>query len=203
MTDENDLNKMRQYWDGQAPTFDQDADHGLRDAHVRSAWDKLYVDHLKPKQKILDIGCGTGSISVLLAELGHEVTGIDLSPKMIDLAKSKASDAKKDIVFHVMDASYPQFDVNKFDVIVCRHILWALPHQKDVLKRWLGLLRESGNFMFVEGFWHTGGGLRSNTILSMLPENVTHAEIIQLSNQPQLWGGEVTDERYVIVGQVS
>ncbi|MGB4872206.1 MAG: class I SAM-dependent methyltransferase, partial [Candidatus Promineifilaceae bacterium] len=40
---------------------------------------------------ILDIGCGTGSLSAVLAGLGHQVTGIDLSPVMISIAQTKAA----------------------------------------------------------------------------------------------------------------
>ena len=66
------------YWDGQADTFDDGADHGLRDSQVRDAWRRLLLAHLpSPPAAIADIGCGTGSLSVLLAGEGYAVTGLD------------------------------------------------------------------------------------------------------------------------------
>ena len=46
-----------------------------------------------PKQ-ILDLGCGTGSLSVLMAKKGYDVTGIDLSNEMLALASAKANAMK-------------------------------------------------------------------------------------------------------------
>ncbi|MDD2836016.1 MAG: class I SAM-dependent methyltransferase, partial [Methanothrix sp.] len=65
--------------------------HGIKSDEEREAWKQalqsvLGMGHLS----VLDVGCGTGEISLLLAEMGHQVTGIDLSPKMLALARSKA-----------------------------------------------------------------------------------------------------------------
>ena len=43
-------------------------------------------------KRLIDLGCGTGSISVLLAEKGYEVTGVDISCEMLSAALKKASD---------------------------------------------------------------------------------------------------------------
>ena len=55
------------YWDNQAATFDEQPDHGLRDPHVRAAWEQLLLPRLPPAPAMVaDLGCGTGSLSVLL-----------------------------------------------------------------------------------------------------------------------------------------
>ena len=69
------------YWDSQAATFDDEADHGLRDPLVRDAWRRLLLPHLPAAPaSVADIGCGTGSLSVLLAGEGYAVTGVDFAP---------------------------------------------------------------------------------------------------------------------------
>ena len=95
MTKEKQLNETRQYWDAQATSFDQEPDHGLNDLNVLAAWTELLNTSLPtPPANLLDIGCGTGSLSIVLAQLGHHVTAIDLSPAMIEQAKKKTAVAE-------------------------------------------------------------------------------------------------------------
>src|SRR6185503_7313394 len=135
--DEKRLQESRQYWDDLAPSFDDDPDHGLSDGRIRETWTELLKTWvLATNTTVLDIGCGTGSLSVILARLGHTVTGIDLSPSMISLARTKAAAYGLEIEFHIMDASHPQLAERQFDVIICRHLLWALPEPEQVLQKW-------------------------------------------------------------------
>ena len=133
---EDSLREVRQYWDDEAESFDNEPDHGLADPTVLAAWTGLLKSwQPKPPAKILDIGCGTGSLSLILARLGHEVTGVDLSPKMIVRAKEKAAMAGIPITFEVMDAAQPCFPGKFFGGIVCRHVLWMLPNLPSVLQK--------------------------------------------------------------------
>ena len=130
------LQESQQYWDNSASTFDDEPDHGLRDPLIREAWTELLKTWLPhTSSTVLDVGCGTGSLSVVLAELGHKVTGIDLSPLMILQAQTKSAAHGFQIEFHVMDAAFPQLSSQQFDAIICRHLLWALPEPEQVLQR--------------------------------------------------------------------
>src|SRR5205807_1788333 len=125
-------------------------DHGLRDPHVRRAWITLMAGLLPAgPAAILDIGCGTGSLSVVMAELGHAVTGIDFSPDMTAQARAKAAAAGRRIAFEIMDATEPSLAPAQFDAVVCRHLLWALPQPAVVLRRWAALLRPAGRLVLV------------------------------------------------------
>ena len=65
-------------WDGYANDFDDEADHGLRHPQVRAGWQALLVPLLPQRPaRIVDLSCGTGSLAVLLAELGNGVSGVD------------------------------------------------------------------------------------------------------------------------------
>lgn len=200
MIDQQQLQEAKAYWDGEAPTFDNEPDHGLLDPVVYEAWRALLAVHMPlPPSRVLDIGCGTGSLSVLLSRLGHSVTGIDLSPAMIDQAIAKAKNANQQIEFAVMDAAYPQLAPRHYDVVLCRHILWSLPRPSDVLQRWQALLSPNGRFVLIEGYWSAGGGLHAHEVLDALPKSTQNPSVIDLSSQPDLWGGEVADERYLVV----
>ena len=195
-----DLEQTRQYWDREAATFDSQPDHGLRDPMVREAWTNLLANSLpSAPASVLDIGCGTGTLSLVLVGLGYEVTGIDLSEAMITRAKAKTKAAGYAIPFQVMDASNPDFASQQFEVILCRHLLWALPDPALALQRWSKMLVPGGRLVLVEGYWHTGAGLQSQQIVEALPATFINVTVKNLSHQPELWGGEVTDERYIVV----
>jgi len=82
---------MRNYWDAQAESFDTEPDHGLLDPFVREAWRALLLSRLPPAPAdVVDLGCGTGSLAVLLAQAGYAVRGLDLSERMVAAATAKA-----------------------------------------------------------------------------------------------------------------
>lgn len=59
-------------WDARAAAFDDEPDHGLRDPEVRAAWsDRLRAWLPEDPADLLDLGCGTGSMSLLAAGQGH------------------------------------------------------------------------------------------------------------------------------------
>ncbi len=201
MLDHNQrLQETRQFWDNEARFFDNEPDHGLRNPIVRTAWAQLLGEWLPSSPvSILDIGCGTGSLSLVLAELNHQVIGIDFSEAMIAQAKSKAIEAGQRISFKIMDAFDPQLTENQFEVIVCRHLLWAMPSANIALQHWSKLLVPGGRIILVEGFWNNSVGLRTKQIIVALPATFTPVKIENLSANEALWGAKMNDERCLVV----
>jgi 2-polyprenyl-3-methyl-5-hydroxy-6-metoxy-1,4-benzoquinol methylase len=199
---EQRVQAARELWDSAADSFDNEPDHGLRDAVVRAAWQELLRASLPPSPAaVLDMGCGTGSLSVILAYLGYDVIGADVSPAMIAQAEVKASAAGYTIPFQVMDAAFPTLEPGQFDVVVCRHVLWSLPDMAQVLQRWTALLKPEGRLILIEGFWHTGAGVHAQDIVAAMPPSLTQVSVQNLSDRNEFWGSAVTDERYIIVAQ--
>jgi SAM-dependent methyltransferase len=193
------LSDARAYWDAQAATFDDEPDHGLRDPEVRQAWLELLRQHLPPAPaRVADLGCGTGSISVLLAAEGYDVHGVDLSAEMVAVALEKASAAGVAATFTLGDAADPGLPPGGFDVVVSRHVLWALPERSAALARWVDLLAPGGRLLLVEGFWFTGGGLTAQRCEGLVREHRSSAVVRRLTD-PVYWGREVDDERYLLV----
>src|SRR4051794_30546070 len=82
---------VAEHWGRRAPTFDEAPTHGIHGDEQRAAWLSLLGRLTGPTPlDVLDLGCGTGFLALLLAHLGHRVTGIDLSPEMIAIATDKA-----------------------------------------------------------------------------------------------------------------
>jgi ubiquinone/menaquinone biosynthesis C-methylase UbiE len=187
------------YWDEAAGSFDREPDHGLRDPQVRAAWRELLLAVLPPAPaRIADLGCGTGSVSVLLAEAGYDVTGLDFSAAMVSAALAKAAAAGVDARFVAGDASDPQLDAGGFDVVLCRHVLWALPEREVALGRWITLLGPGGRLVLVEGRWSTGAGLSADQMTSLV-RRVREESDLTMLDDARLWGGQITDERYLVV----
>ncbi|GAA5702756.1 SAM-dependent methyltransferase [Streptomyces avermitilis] len=187
-------------WDAESATFDDEPDHGLRDAVVREAWAARLRDWLPGKAcDVLDLGCGTGSLSLLAAERGHRVTGVDLSPAMVGLARAKT--AGRDAAFLVGDAAAPPVGEQRFDVVLVRHVLWTLPDPGRALRRWCGLLRPGGRLVLVEGVWGTVSpvGLSADRLTGLLAPLAKSVRVERLSDDSRLWGKEVADERYAVV----
>jgi 2-polyprenyl-3-methyl-5-hydroxy-6-metoxy-1,4-benzoquinol methylase len=194
------LQAVRQLWDDAADSFDKEPDHGLHPPPVLAAWTRLLKSWLPANPAdILDVGCGTGSLSVVMAGLGHRVTGIDLSPAMVAQARAKAKAQGYSIAFDVMNAADPQFPPPSFDGLVARHLLWALPEPSKVLQRWVELVRPNGRLILIEGFWNTGAGLHAVELLAALPSSAKVVSVENLSDQPDYWGKQVTDERYAVI----
>lgn len=192
---------MTTFWDEQAATFDEEPDHGLRDAGVRAAWAELLLP-LMPSgsSEVVDLGCGTGSLSVLLAEAGHHVRGVDLAERMVDAATAKARKASVKAEFVQGDAAEPPYAPASADVVLARHVLWALPDPASALKSWVRLLKPNGRLVLIEGHWSTGSGLRAAECEALVSQVRTQATLTRLRDKA-LWGREIEDERYLLVSR--
>ncbi|MET9968233.1 class I SAM-dependent methyltransferase [Streptomyces sp. NPDC006356] len=191
-------------WDAAAADFDDEPDHGLRDPEVRQAWASRLRSWLPERAcDVLDLGCGTGSLSLLAAEQGHRVTGVDRSQAMVDLARAKL--AGRDAAFLVGDAAAPPVGEERFDVVLVRHVLWTLPDPGRVLRHWRGLLRPGGRFVLVEGVWGTtvpSVGIAADRLTALLAPLAGDVRVERLSGDARLWGRAVDDERYSAVAVV-
>jgi ubiquinone/menaquinone biosynthesis C-methylase UbiE len=142
-------------WNKRSATYDDAFGHGFCDSTHRTLWLDALACNAAPCEglRVLDVGCGTGFISLLLTELGCSVTGVDLAPDMLARARAKAEAAGLTIDFRHGDAENPPFEAETFDLIVCRHLVWTLPDLDTALRNWYRLLIPGGRLMPVEGTW--------------------------------------------------
>lgn len=212
------LDRIAGYWDGAADSFDVEPDHGLRDGAVRAAWARLLRAWLPvPPCDVLDLGCGTGSLALLAAEAGHRVVGVDLAPRMVEVARAKLAGAPAPATVLVGDAADPPVGSRTFDVVLVRHLVWTLPDPRAALRRWVGLLGRPGRIVLIEGRWSAAdaaapyveggerlpwsGGVTAARLGATLGPLVAAWRVEPLDD-PTLWGRPVQDERYALIGDI-
>ena len=93
---------------------------------------------------ILDVGTGTGFFAILLAEKGHRVEGIDLTPAMLEEARRLAKQRNLDITFREMDAQNLAYPDGSFDVVISRNLTWTLPDPERAYASWFRVLKPGG-----------------------------------------------------------
>lgn len=141
-----------------------------------------------------------GTLAVLLATEGYAVTGLDFAPAMIRAARAKARRADVKSRFVLSDAAEPTLPSGSFDVVLARHVLWAMPNPGQALAAWLRLLLPDGVLILAEGRFPAGSGLKSAESGRMVLRQRADATIISLSD-PALWGRPVTDQRYLLISR--
>lgn len=190
------------YWNHLASTYDEGPDHGLLAPRTRAAWSDLLLAHLPPSPAdIVDLGCGTGTLSVLLAENGYRIRGLDSASNMLEEARNKAAAASlgAPLTFSQGDAADPPYAAQSCDVVLVRHVLWALADPEAAVSRWRSLLRPGGRMVLIEGTWHTGGGVSATECQRLLSLHTSSVAVHPLAD-PELWGGPLTDDRYLATG---
>ena len=173
---EKDERKTRiaQYWTRRSDSFLEQRRAELHSA-LAGRWMTELKKHLPEKKnlRILDVGCGTGFFTILLAKDGHQVTGIDLTPDMITHAKELAEEEKADCQFAVMDAENPDFPDEEFDVIVSRNLTWTLPDAEHAYQEWFRVLKPGGVMINLDANY----GAADFADTADLPENHAHHQI--------------------------
>ena len=159
------------YWEKRSDSFLMQKRQELHSAMAERWMKEIRAQLPKGKKlRILDVGCGAGFFSVLLAKEGHQVTGIDLTPDMIKNARLLASEEKTDCEFLVMDAENPEFPEGTFDVIISRNLTWTLPHVSHAYGEWLRVLKKGGVLLNFDANY----GITDFSNVADLPENHAH-----------------------------
>jgi Methylase involved in ubiquinone/menaquinone biosynthesis len=159
---------IRKSWDQSSVLYDSCPGHGIGTGEEKVAWkQELNRDLPDSPRRVLDVGSGTGAMGLLFAEMGHQVTAVDISEAMIAKAREKAYAQKLTIELMVGDAEHLPFCDGYFDVVVNRHLLWTLPHPDIALKEWHRVLKNGGVVLIIEGIWKDRSfTIRAKRILS-------------------------------------
>lgn len=147
------------YWTERAPSYDDHQQRPERRDLDVAAWSEIWSGALPPAPaRVLDVGTGSGHVAFLLASLGHDVTGIDLSDGMLAIARERAASLGAGAPrFEVGDAVAPGLEPSSYDAVVARYVMWTLRDPAAAAARWLELVRPGGVVAMVDSTWFPDG----------------------------------------------
>jgi SAM-dependent methyltransferase len=103
---------------------------------------------VKAGQRVLDVGCGTGVVAITAARAGARVTGLDLTPELLTVARENSAIAGLDIDWHEGDVEKLPFDASTFDVVVSQFGHMFAPRPELAIAEMLRVLKPGGTIAF-------------------------------------------------------
>lgn len=189
------------YWNTEADTIAKDRAMILNSDN-RIRWDEA-LSVLFPADKplrILDAGCGSGFLTVILAELGHDIVGIDISPVMVQCAYETASALGRRNEYRIMDCSKTDFEDESFDAVICCEVMNHISDVKSVWLEFRRILKKEGHAVILD----TG----RITAEQAQAQGFSHCRFMEIDGLDALNPGEtlrcmsarkpLKDERYII-----
>jgi len=144
-------------------------------AQIRCIWpqEQQFLRRYNTPQKILDVGCGTGEFIERLAKFypHAQIIGIDIEPEHVARAREKCAVYGERIRIQKGDAYALSVPENSVDLVICRHVLQAVPQPRKIIREcytslrkdgWLHLLVEDYTMIHISGppefdqFWLDG-----------------------------------------------
>jgi 2-polyprenyl-3-methyl-5-hydroxy-6-metoxy-1,4-benzoquinol methylase len=122
----------------------------------------LSACRLRPFDRVLDFGCGTGWTSIMMAQMGAEVFGLDVAKTALSIARENAKrllteDQFARIHFEEFDGHRISAENGYFDFVVVFEAMHHLPNPETVLREFSRVLHQHGLFAFAEpGLGHAG-----------------------------------------------
>lgn len=148
--------RVTDHWNFRAKSYRFNINRDFFNQDVAPRWRALLAEaigNVEP-QKVLDAGCGPAVLTRLLLGLGHDVTGVDVSEKMIEIAREAVGEGNNRVRFQQGNVADLPFDDESYDLIVSRYVVWTLPDPVKALKEWQRLLKPGGRLGIVDGNWY-------------------------------------------------
>lgn len=150
------MDAIKRHWDIRSSDYNDFVVRGFSIDRERRSWQEHFTSILgEDTLEILDVGCGPGIVSMQLADLGHRMTSVDLSDRMLEYARENAAVNGFDIDFRQADAMALPFDDSSFEAVVSDYMLWTVPDPEKVVSEWYRVLKPGCRLAYTDGDWFT------------------------------------------------
>jgi ubiquinone/menaquinone biosynthesis C-methylase UbiE len=167
------LDKSAKFWDKSARKYAKSKIADLAEYENGIAITKQYLDK---NQKVLEMGCGTGSTALELAPAVNHITATDISSEMIAIAnEKKAAQGISNIDFSVGVATEAQFDNEQFDVVLALNLLHLVSNLDVTLAQAHRILKPGGLFISKTPC------LKESVVFSLLKYPLVAAQLFNLA----------------------
>ena len=179
--------RIENYWDKRSKDFSRARMLEIAGADFL-AWNEIIKKHLPAAKnlKVLDVGTGAGVFAVLFSKLGHNVTAIDMSSKMLEEAKKNLAALNCRAEFIRMNAQELNFDAETFDVVISRNLTWTLPDAMEAYKQWYKVLKRGGILMNFDSDYGDKNFTNENTCATGEVEYDMLVECTEIKNALQI-----------------
>lgn len=135
---------MNDYYKETAKNYDNQVKE--YDSYGHDALFGMSFDYLKAKQKILDLGIGTGLASIYFSKIGLNVYGLDISEDMLNLCREKSF--AEELKLHNLSTDKIPYNDNFFNHIICSGVFHFLGDLKNVFSDVARVIKKGGIFAF-------------------------------------------------------
>ncbi len=140
--------KMKKFWNDHAAQYDTGVMKRYAGAYRRVI--ELAKTNLNPEDRVFDFGCGTGLVTNEIAGSVHSILAVDLSEKMLEIAKHKAVDRGiENVTFQTTQSDELPASARPFDVVCAFNVLYFIHDLDALLARFHAMLKPGGFFLSV------------------------------------------------------
>jgi ubiquinone/menaquinone biosynthesis C-methylase UbiE len=143
---ERRTDKVRRSWAKQASRYDKSI--GFFERRVFGRSHRPWACS-RASGEVLEVAIGTG-LNLPLYPAGAKVTGIDLSPEMLEIARGRADQIGREVELNEADAHQLPFADASFDTVVCTYSLCNIPDPARAVSEMRRVLRPNGRFILVD-----------------------------------------------------
>lgn len=134
------------FWNRRSEVFDKQVLSVYENAYRKTV--KRSAAFLKKEDRVFEIGCGTGVVTIPLSKYVKEITATDISENMIQKAREKAKNQSKDnIIFRTGELTEMEVEPESYDVVAAYNVLLYMKNQEEVLKKIYEVLKPGGIFL--------------------------------------------------------
>ncbi|MEW9123245.1 MAG: class I SAM-dependent methyltransferase [Thermotaleaceae bacterium] len=147
--------QIEKYWSGRSEGYNASIQEQIN-SPVKASWQGLIKKYggEGAGRKALDVGAGPGFFSILMGELGYQVTSLDVSEDMLKEAKKNMEHAGFEGNFMKGEAHQIDLPDESLDLIVSRNVVWTLTKPQETYREWYRLLKPEGKILIFDANWY-------------------------------------------------